>query len=231
MHRGILLLIQSWFWLIYLALYEQPGRYISNVRDRFVVREISGYRQRVIGSWMQDGYLKSSKVWLIQGFRCVLPLISKTLFPWHKSRVHLLSRYPVILSGKPWCYLVFYFKYQCGSTDFYTSVAQEHLRLDALPDSTVFCQESNTGPLSLWKTHALAIILSSPRVYLCTELQNLEIAHVICLPIYHFILFLVQCAIHHSSHVTQWWRWWKMQDRFAVLWLTSSFYCLFTLSS
>ena len=110
MHRGILLLIQSWFWQIYLALYEQPGRYISNVRDRFVVREISGYRQRVIGSWMQDGYLKSSKVWLIQGFRCVLPLISKTLFPWDKSHVHLLSRYPVILSGKPWCYLVFYFK-------------------------------------------------------------------------------------------------------------------------
>ena len=85
MHHGIPLIIQSWFWLIYLALYQQPVRYISNVRDRFVVREMSGYRQRVIGSWMQDGYLKSSKVWIIQGFRCVLPSISKTL--WHKSHI------------------------------------------------------------------------------------------------------------------------------------------------
>ena len=37
-----------------------------------------------------------------------------------------------------------------------TNVAQEHLRLDALPDTTVIRRESNTGPL-IWKTHALPI--------------------------------------------------------------------------
>ena len=53
----------------------------------------------------------------------------------------------MILSGKPWCYLVFYFKYQYGSTDLHTSVAQEHLKSDALPDTTMIRRESNTGPL------------------------------------------------------------------------------------
>ena len=37
-----------------------------------------------------------------------------------------------------------------------TNVAQEHMRSDALPDTTVVRWESNTGPL-IWKTHALPI--------------------------------------------------------------------------
>ena len=37
-----------------------------------------------------------------------------------------------------------------------TNVAQEHLRLDALPDTTVIRRESNMGPI-VWKTHTLAI--------------------------------------------------------------------------
>ena len=42
---------------------------------------------------------------------------------------------------------LFYFKYQYWSTDLCTSVAQEHLRWDALPDTTTIRRESNTGPL------------------------------------------------------------------------------------
>ena len=45
------------------------------------------------------------------------------------------------------------------STEVYSSVAQEHLMLDAIPETTVIHQESNTGPL-VRKTHALPI---SPR--------------------------------------------------------------------
>ena len=52
------------------------------------------------------------------------------------------------------CFYVF--KYQCVSTDLYTSVAQEHSRPDALPDTTMIRKESNTGPL-VWKTYALPI--------------------------------------------------------------------------
>ena len=62
----------------------------------------------------------------------------------------------MILCEKPGCYLVFYFKYQFGSADLYTSVAQEHLRSDALPDTTVFLQELNTGPI-VRRSHALPI--------------------------------------------------------------------------
>ena len=35
------------------------------------------------------------------------------------------------------------------STDLHTSVAQEHLNLDALPDINMIERESNTGPLFL----------------------------------------------------------------------------------
>ena len=42
---------------------------------------------------------------------------------------------------------VFYFKYQYGSTDLYASVAREHLRSDARPDTTGIRRELNTGPL------------------------------------------------------------------------------------
>ena len=47
--------------------------------------------------------------------------------------------------------LLFYFKYQYRPTDLLTSVVQEHLRSDALPDTTVIRRESNTGPL-VWET-------------------------------------------------------------------------------
>ena len=49
-----------------------------------------------------------------------------------------------------------YVKYQCGSTELYTSVAQEHLRSDALPDTNAVRRESNMGTLN-WKAHALPI--------------------------------------------------------------------------
>ena len=38
--------------------------------------------------------------------------------------------------------------------DLHASVAQEHLRLDAFPNTTVIRRESNMGSLG-WKTHAL----------------------------------------------------------------------------
>ena len=50
----------------------------------------------------------------------------------------------------------FYFKYQYSFTNLSTSVAQEHLRSEALPDTTAVCRESSTKPL-VWKTHALPI--------------------------------------------------------------------------
>ena len=55
-----------------------------------------------------------------------------------------------MLCEKLWCYLVFWFKYQYGSTDLYTSVAQEHLNFDdLLPDINMIERDSNTGPLFL----------------------------------------------------------------------------------
>ena len=52
----------------------------------------------------------------------------------------------------------FYFKYQYSFTDLSTSVAQEHLRSEALPDTTAICRESSTEPL-VWKTHAMPYLL------------------------------------------------------------------------
>ena len=54
--------------------------------------------------------------------------------------------------------------------DLNTSVAQEHLRLDALPDTTAVRHESNTGPLG-WKTHTLPI---APRPPPLSCIQNVE---------------------------------------------------------
>ena len=50
----------------------------------------------------------------------------------------------------------FCFKYQYGSSNLHTNVAQEHLRSDNLPETTMIRRESNTGPL-VWKTYALLI--------------------------------------------------------------------------
>ena len=70
------------------------------------------------------------------------------------SRSFIVSIPCVILCEKPWCYL--FFKHQYESTDLLISVAQEHLRSDALPDTTMIRRESNTRPI-VWKTHALPI--------------------------------------------------------------------------
>ena len=62
----------------------------------------------------------------------------------------------------------FYFKYQCGPTDLYTSAAQEHLRSDALTDTTAVRRESNTGPFA-GETDALPI---APRPLPVTQVHN-----------------------------------------------------------
>ena len=72
---------------------------------------------------------------------CAKHVVSMSSYFLAITHVWLQSRYPVILCEKLWCYLVFCFKYKCGSTDLYTSVAQEQLRLDALPDTTMICRE------------------------------------------------------------------------------------------
>ena len=50
----------------------------------------------------------------------------------------------------------FYFKNWCGSTDSYTSEAQELLRSDGFPDTIKIGQETSTGHL-IGDTHALHI--------------------------------------------------------------------------
>ena len=65
-----------------------------------------------------------------------------------------------------------YFKYQYWYTDLCTSVAQEHLRWDALPDTTAIRRESNTGPLVC--------------VHDIDRKKSAEILEFCCLEIVHF---------------------------------------------
>ena len=80
----------------------------------------------------------------------------------------------------------FYFKYQCRSTDLYTSVAQEHLR--SLPDTTAVRRESNTGPLD-WKTHALP---TAPRPLPICQDWNLSLLFKLGLNMIPFFFLVVR---------------------------------------
>ena len=66
-----------------------------------------------------------------------------------------------------------------------TNVAQEHLRSDALSDTTVISRELNTGPL-VWKTHTMPYPLhhwhskktGKNRAYnFCVHIKNNKVGH------------------------------------------------------